>query len=264
MIKKTIFLFVFLISNTVFSQTINLDTYQYIVVADKFDFLKESDQYKTSSLTKFLLEKKMFKVYVSKENLPEALVRNRCLGLFASVKDESSTFTTKLLLEFKDCKGNVVYTSKLGTSKLKDYQKTYHEAIRNAFETMDDFVYSYNDDIQSPEKKHVKEVIIAKDISEKVVKNVMVTSKAILNSDNKKDEDILDNTLVVLYAQAIENGFQLVNTKPEVIFILLKTSLKDTFIIKDKNGYFYKNGDFWIAEYYKANKLVKEDYQVKF
>ncbi|MGY8910777.1 MAG: hypothetical protein ACKVIG_13095, partial [Flavobacteriales bacterium] len=67
MIKKTIFLLMLLVSNSLLSQQTNLNKYQYIIVADQFDFLKEVDQYQTSSLTKFLLEKKGFEVFLSNQ-----------------------------------------------------------------------------------------------------------------------------------------------------------------------------------------------------
>jgi len=40
------------------SQTKKMSDFKYIIVPNKFDFLKKSNQYQTSSLTKFLLQKK--------------------------------------------------------------------------------------------------------------------------------------------------------------------------------------------------------------
>ncbi|AOW19150.1 hypothetical protein LPB03_15350 [Polaribacter vadi] len=262
--KKTIFLLMLLVSNSLLSQQTNLNKYQYIIVADKFDFLKEVDQYQTSSLTKFLLEKKGFEVFLSNQKLPQDLNNNRCLSLFVSVKDNSSMFTIKNTIEFKDCYGKVVYSSEEGKSKYKDYKKGYQDAIRNAYESMEDFEYSFNPTLISEEKAVEKEEIIAKNISDEVVSNVVASPKVIINSEDKNTETTKGKDLTTLYAQTIENGFQLVNTKPEVIFILLKTNIKDTYLIKDKNGSFYKKDTIWVAEYYLDNKLVKEEYQVKF
>ena len=264
MIKKTIFLLMLLVSNSLLSQQTNLNKYQYIIVADKFDFLKEVDQYQTSSLTKFLLEKKGFEVFLSNQKLPQDLNNNRCLSLFVSVKDNSSMFTIKNTIEFKDCYGKLVFSSEEGKSKYKDYKKGYQDAIRNAYESMEDFEYSFNPTLISEEKAVEKEEIIAKNISDEVVSNVVVSPKVIINSEVKNTETTEGKDLTTLYAQTIENGFQLVNTKPEVIFILLKTNIKDTYLIKDKNGSFYKKDTIWVAEYYLDNKLVKEEYQVKF
>lgn len=261
MIKKISFILFLLMSISLNSQETNFDKYQYIVVSDRFEFLNESDQYQTSSLTKFLLKKKGFKVFLSNEKLPKDLNSNRCLGLFADVKEESSMFSIKNIIEIKDCYGKVLYASKTGSSKIKTYKKGYQEAIRNAFETMEDFEYSYNASFVDDDTQ--KQETIVKNNSDKVIDTV-ITPKTIVISDVKNEVINQKNDVTTLYAQAIENGFQLVNTKPEVVFILLKTNVKDVFVIKDKNGNFYKKGTNWIAEYYENNKLVKKEFQVRF
>ena len=43
MIKKATFFLVLLMSSSLFSQQINLDKYQYIIVSNKFDFVKDTD-----------------------------------------------------------------------------------------------------------------------------------------------------------------------------------------------------------------------------
>jgi hypothetical protein len=68
----------------------------------------------------------------------------------------------------------------------------------------------------------------------------------------------------VLYAQTKNNGFQLVNTALEVVFLILKTNVKNVFIIHDKNGILYKCGENWIAEFYENNQLITKEYQIKF
>ncbi|MFT7331281.1 MAG: hypothetical protein ACI848_001359, partial [Roseivirga sp.] len=67
-----------------------------------------------------------------------------------------------------------------------------------------------------------------------------------------------------LYAQPNENGFQLINLKPAVVFLILKTNIKDVFIISNKNGVLYKKGPSWIAEFYENGTLVEKKYQLKF
>jgi hypothetical protein len=261
MIKKTAFLLVLLISSSLFSQQINLDKYQYIIVPDKFDFLKETDQYQTSSITKFLLKKKGFKVFLSNEQLPEEIRNNRCLALFASVKDESGMFTIKNTIEIKDCYGVLLLSSEVGKSKDKDYRKGYQEAIRKAYETMTDFEYSYNSSLVDVKKVEKKEVVIA----DKVITTtpvVMVTSD--VKIETIKEKTIVATTVDVLYAQTTNNGYQLVNTTPEVVLSILKTNVKDVFIINDKNGILYKLGNNWVAEFYENNLLVTKEYQIKF
>ena len=71
--KITILLFLLSVSLSAFSQTEKLNAYKYIIVADKFEFVKTVDQYQTSSLTKFLLKKNGFDVFLSNEDLPKDL-----------------------------------------------------------------------------------------------------------------------------------------------------------------------------------------------
>ncbi|PQJ80960.1 hypothetical protein BTO18_08535 [Polaribacter porphyrae] len=256
--KKVVFLFFFLISISTTAQGINLDKYKYVIVADKFDFLKSSDQYKTSSLTKFLFKKKAFKVFLSNEDLPKELNDNRCLALFASVKNESSMFRIKNSIIIKDCYGKVIYTSKIGISKIKDYERGYQEAIRNAYNSMEeDFIYSYKEPSLNTVNTTnvVKKAIVKKDAVK--VNLPVVEEKVIVKND-------INSTIETLYAQPKENGFQLINLTPEVVFILLKTNTKDVFIIKGKNGTLTKKGENWIAEFYENNKLVIKTYNIKF
>ncbi len=252
MIKKTLFFLTLFMSISLFSQQSEFDKYQYIIVQSKFEFLKSADQFQTSSLLKFLLKKKGFKVFLSNEKLPQLLNNNRCLSLSASIIDNSSMLSIKNTIELKDCYGKVLYTSKVGKSRNKDYKKGYHEAIRRAFDSMTDFEYDYDSSIA-----------INKGVTKGKAAVVKVTSKIVKTLEIKK-EIVTSKDSVILYAQENANGFQLINTKPEVIFIILKTNVKNVFVIKDKNGIFYKVGEIWVAEYYENTQFVEKQYQVKF
>ena len=232
-------------------QELKLDNYKYIIVADKFHFVKEVDGFQTSSLTKFLLEKKGFQVFLSNENFPDELSQNKCNNtLFADVKDESDFLTTKSIIVLNDCKGNNIYTSKVGKSKLKEYKKAYQASIRSAFDSMTDFIYSNKPSEKSlitPEITIIDKIVVTPDpVTQK--KEVV---REILPSEN-------------LYAQPIPNGFQLVNTTPEVVYVLLKTGVKDVFLLKDKTGIVYKSAEKWFVEFYQNEMLVTKELKVKF
>ncbi|MBG7613541.1 hypothetical protein IU405_14900 [Polaribacter sp. BAL334] len=232
-------------------QEINLDKYKYIIVSDKFHFVKEVDGYQTSSLTKFLLEKKGFQVFLSNENFPDELSQNKCNNaLFADVKDESDFLTTKSIIVLNDCKGKNIYTSKVGKSKLKEYKKAYQASIRSAFDSMTDFIFSYKTSEKSlitPEITKIDKIVV---IPDSVTQKKEVV-REILPSEN-------------LYAQPIPNGFQLVNTTPEVVYVLLKTGVKDIFLLKDKMGIVYKSAEKWFVEFYQNEMLVTKELKVKF
>lgn len=245
---KRILLIALFISTASFAQK-SINNYKYIIVPSKFDFVKEKDKYQTSSLTKFLFNKYGFTAFLDDENLPDEIANNRCLALTGTVKDESGMFTTKSVIELTDCYNKVVFTSKEGRSKEKEYKKAYQEAIRDAFKSIEALKYTY---------VPLQEDVVTKEVPAVAVVPTVVESKVaevVEKPANAKEQ---------LFAQPITNGFQLVNMKPEVVFQVLKTNVKDVFVIKDKNGILYKNGNSWFAEYYTNDGKVIEEYQVKF
>ncbi|WP_040396262.1 hypothetical protein [Aquimarina agarilytica] len=126
LISGIIFIF---FSITAFAQVLN--DYKYVMVPAQFTFQKEEHQYNFNRLTKFLLEKYDFDAIIQGENLPENL--NGCEALLANVVKGKGFLKTMLTLELKDCKGQVLFRSIDGVSREKDFKKSYHEAIRNAF-----------------------------------------------------------------------------------------------------------------------------------
>ncbi|WP_275315187.1 hypothetical protein [Tenacibaculum bernardetii] len=246
--NKLLFIFLML-SASIFAQK-KINNYKYVIVPKKFDFVKKDDQYQTSSLTKFLFNKYGFTAILSDEKLPKDLSKNRCLALIVSVRDNSGLFTTKSTIEFKDCFNNVVFSSKEGKSNQKDYKKAYHESLRDAFKSIEALKYSY---VPFKGEEVDESVLSINETKPKVIEATIVV------------ENIVNETKATsLYAQSIPNGFQLVNTKPEVIFQILITNVKDVFILKDKNGILYQSNGIWIAEYYKESIKVIEKYEVKF
>lgn len=248
--KQLLFLLAFaLASTTFFSQEKKISDYEFIIVPQKFGFLKKVDQYQTSSLTKFLLKKNGFTVILDSEQYPEALKKDRCKALLASVVEESSMFKTKVSITFKDCFNKVVYTSKVGTSKLKDFKGSYQEAIRNAHQSMEEVVSNplknSNTIVQAQKTSIPKESVSIHQVKENV--SLSTTDKNIL-----------------LYAQPIKNGYQLIDKKPAVLFIALKTSVPNYYILKDKAGVLFKKDELWFVEYYNNDTLISKEYQIKF
>lgn len=274
MIKKITTIFIFLIAVSFYGQQKKINNFKYVIVPERFDFLKHTDQYQTSSLTKFLLKKKGFTVFLSNEKLPNDLLKNRCLALTADVVDASGMLSIKNRIELKDCYGNIIYTSKEGKSKEKDYKKGYHEAIRKAYDSMEDLEYSY----KPLEGNLIKKKVVREEVIAAPVRKILPVKKELpvksVNTEKstvplKATKSIAKNTELtitknVLYAQAVENGFQLVDTKPSLVFKALRTKVKDVYILQDKNGILYKTGNDWVAEYYNNTTLVVEKYQIKF
>jgi len=236
----------------VFGQEKKVNNYKFIVVPDKFDFLKQKDEYKTSSLTKFLLKKNGFTVVLNSEQYPKDLIDNPCSGLKALVLDKSSMFKVKVIIELRDCSNRLLYTSDEGVSKLKEYKKGFQEAIRNAHASMNDVVYEPF--LLEPIGKDKKNMKLELELP--VINNIEEAAQV-----SPTNNIALDGTL---YAQPKENGFQLINLKPQVVFVILNTSIKGVFVIKDKNGLLYKKGENWIAEFYEGVEIVVKKYNIKF
>ena len=261
---KNIVIILFLIFSNFLVLGQKVNNYKYIVVSEKFNFLNENNQYQTSSLTKFLLEKNGFTVVLDSEQYAKELINNPCKGLKVGVVDKSSMFKTKLVIEFKDCYNKLIYTSGEGESRQKDYKRSFQEAIRNAHKTISNLKYEpvkdqfkIEQNISVIDKPAVNKKLETINSNEKVLEIVRKTR-------NKTEIKNTTTEVKTLYAQPNNNGFQLINLKPAVVFILLKTNVDEVFIIKDKNGVLYKKDFFWIAEFYKDGKMLVEKYEIKF
>lgn len=236
---KKITILVFLFTVVAFSQKKSVNNYKYVVVPETYDFLKSKNQYQVNDLTKFLFKKYGFIAFYSSNNLPKDFQKDRCSALYADVKKLSGFLTLKLQVELKDCDNKVIFISKVGRSKEKEYKKAYHESLRRAFISLKELNYSY----VSLSKNEVEIV--------KVQPKVEETKKEIITNYS------------VLYAQPKEYGFQLVDTKPSIVFQIETTGKKDVFILKNKKGIFYKNNTEWIAEFYENNVKQVKKYQLK-
>jgi hypothetical protein len=141
--KKILFI-LFVISGTinVFGQELN--EYKYIIVPESFELSKEKNQFQLNALTKFLFKKYGFETLMKTEEKPRDLQENYCLGLNAKVKDNSGLFVTKLVLQLEDCRGNIVFETKEGRSRKKDFKAAYHEALRDAFSDVEELNYQFN------------------------------------------------------------------------------------------------------------------------
>ena len=284
-----------------FAQT-NLNNYKYVIVPNKYDFLKEKDQYRLNSLTQFLFNKYGFQALIEGEKYPEDLMKNRCLALKSDLVKDSGMFKTKLVVELKDCNDQVVYTSEIGESREKEYDKAYNEAVRNAFQSIEALNYKYkpsatittaasqevevvpNNNQVAKEIQQLKEEIesLKKEkevVVEKAEPKVTMVSKVeekqdpVVKASTKEVPVIAVKTVTttekvevsgVLYAQAIENGFQLVDSSPKVVYRIKKTSIADVFMVENKSATLYKKGDNWILEYYEDNVLKQDILNIKF
>jgi len=285
---KYILITVLVLSSGIIIGQRSLNEYKYVTVPNKFDFLKSDNQFQLNSLTKFLFKKEGFQTLFGGDVRPEELIKNSCLGLTTKVNNTSGLLNTKLVIELVNCRNETVFTSTEGRSKEKDYKKGYHEALRKAFKSITDLNYSYEPvkELVVPETQvekekvtipeEVKEVVAVKESNEvaKAIK-IKAEDKAINSIEEQEVKDINNEVVVkelteleastnLLYAQANPYGLQLVDNTPKAVYILLKTSRADVYILKNKNGILFKKDNQWIVEYYEMGELVKLVLEIKF
>ena len=234
---------------TAYSQN-TINNYKYVLVPEKFDFLREENQYGLNNLAKLLLEEKGFTTFVGNKELPPEVTANKCSALQAEVVQKKSLFVTNLTLLLKDCQGNVIFKSKEGKSREKEFHPAYNLALRDAFSSLDDVPYKYDSTAATQPQQ-------AAPPSPAPAPAPTVPAPAAPS---------ITETTGTLYAQATSNGYQLIDTTPKKVLTLLKTSMEDYFIAEDGaiNGIVFKKNGEWIYEYYKDSKLVSQKLQIKF
>ncbi|MET4142336.1 hypothetical protein ABIB30_004737 [Pedobacter sp. UYP1] len=259
--KRYILLLLLFISFSGYAQhTIN--NYKYVLVPEKFSFLKEQDQYRLNTLAKFLLAEKGFDAYFDNFDLPTAIANNKCDALHAEVLEKKGMFTTNLTLLLKDCKGNIVFKSKEGKSREKEYKTSYNLALRDAFTSLDEVKYAYNGTVNSQDQQ-VATTITAVNAP---VATATVPVSAVVVTPAKTVAVETNQAAGTLYAQPTANGYQLIDTTPKKVLTLLKTSVQDYFIADNgtANGIVLKKNGEWFFEYYKDDKLMAEKLLIKF
>jgi len=238
--------FLLLVSFAITAHSQNtINNYKYVLVPERFDFLKTEDQYGLNSLAKSLLEGEGFVAFMSNGTLPADIAPNRCNALKLELVERKTFFVTALTLVLKDCLGNTIYKSQEGKSREKEWQPAYSEALRNAFSSLNTLHYKY--DSTTPPQ-----------VVQTPVSTVPATTAA-------APAVVADNSNV-LYAQANANGYQLVDTTPKKVMVLLKTSQPDNFIADDgtsKGIVFRRNGE-WFFEYYANDQLVSRKLNIRF
>jgi hypothetical protein len=234
--KKIVLLFVLF----TYSFSIAQENYKYVIVPKKFSFFSHENEYNTSSMTKAFFEKEGFVVYYDTDEFPVELVNNSCLALFANPLNTNNMFITKINFELKDCTNKIIYTSIQGSSREKEYQKSYNESFRMALAAMKGQLNFMNNSNAIIEKETVTATPIA------------------FESKNDSNER--------LTAIAIQNGYRLVDSVPTVIYELLATSIENVFTAKKGtiSGTFLKKNTGWYFEYYQNDQLVSEKVEVKF
>ena len=219
----------------------NLDDYKYVTVPDRFDFLKTADQYQLNSLTEFLLTKNGFIVLGNLDYYPSDLTENRCLMLDLNIKKIKSFLKTKLELQFKNCKNEIVFTSDVGVSNEKDFKKAFHEALRESFISITNANYNF---------------------SKKSFASNLKTKKLMPDESLENDTSLIktkiDNKNYKVIVVPTNYGYDVVGGNKNILLSLYQTTCDNLYIIDKLPGTAYKRGNRWVREYIKDKKTIIE------
>ena len=283
--KKILFILTFIIG-TISSFAQDLDQYKYIIIPEKFEFSKEENQYQLNALTKFLFEKYGFETLMKSEQKPLDLQKNYCLGLTASVKDNSGLFVTKLVVQLEDCRGNIVFESKEGRSRIKEFKDAHHEALRDAFSAIKELNYEYDpSEVSAPTASETKEAPQAVEKAEvaqtEPETEPVKTSEEIETPTTAPAEVVVENPMAknasakelnfekdgINYSlEKSDSGYSFYQENSEEPFaVLAKSGGQNSFIYKSLTrqgvAYFDEGGNL-IVEYLDAeNKSVEVVYK---
>jgi len=273
--KKLSVLFAILFTAITYGQK-TVNDYKYVIIPEKYEFSKEKNQYQLNALTKFLLEKYGFTTVMKSAEKPAELQSNNCLALEADVQNNSGLFVTKMVLQLKDCYGNVVYASDEGRSREKDYKAAYHEALRDAFTSLEDLNYSYNEDpivAETPKKEPKVIASTTTQVSnaeeeevEAVEENEMDVEDATIATTEGK---FYTNDNAVYFLKENEAGYGFYQKgMAEPFAMLIASDGSDNFIYnsltKQGMAYFADNGDLIIEIFDRqTSKTVKTTYKLQ-
>lgn len=248
-----------------------INNYKYVLVPQRFDFLKQDDQYGLNNTTKLLLEQKGFTVFWTSGDLPQSLAANRCSALVTEVTQRKAMFSTNLTVVLKDCSGNIIFKSREGKSREKEYFIAYDHALRDALLSLNDVPYKYDSTLSAQSQSQAQPQPQSQSQSQA---QPQPQSQSQPQPQPQQPAATPAATpaaapatlTAALYAQPIPNGYQLVDTTPKKVLTLLKTSIPDYFLAQagSSNGVVFKKDGEWFFEYYKDDKLVSQKLDIKF
>ena len=235
----------------------DINNYKYVLLPQKFDFLKEVDQYRLNTRARYLLKTNGFNVYYNNERFPKDLAVNNCLAIKANVVEVSTLFKTKLKIEFRDCYNEVIFVSDAGSSKEKLMNNAYIEALTKTFKSIESLNYSYQPEksqvvsSNTLMKNSVEAIIEEKSTNEKVETNKSVENKIKANN--------------VLKAFPTKNGYALKDSKGNTIHQVLKSQRDDMYFLSNNEGVLYrKDGNKWVREFMKDDVVTTEILYIEF
>lgn len=276
--KKLIILCIFITFAIKSEAQSSLNNYKYVVIPLQYEFLKGKDTYRLNTVTRVLFKDEGFNVYFNEEQLPEDLFNDRCLALYADVKEVKGGFRkTKLEIILKDCNGKLVLKSDVGQSGENNHEKRYREALTDAFKSIEKLNYSYDarEQQEAATEEKVAEITIEKnDDSEMVMKvedlkeeKEIEKEKPVVIAKAEKEEvkiAIISKDTNRLTARSIPQGYEVLNAESTIVMTLLKTAAEGVFIVQGEDAIVFKSGIKWMYSSNNGTLSDSKELDIKF
>jgi hypothetical protein len=214
--------------------------FQKILLPTRFDFQSEENEYRVSSIIKNELEKKGYEVFYA-DGKVKVNYNDRCEYASVDVIRMSTTLRTRMYVQLKDCDGKVLFQTPDEFSKEKHRPKAHSEAL----------LMCLNHIPNAP-----KERLPYKQISKQDTERTSVTEIS-SKTDTYWSE-------IQLYAQKLNDGYQLVDTTPKVLLRATPTSVSNVYLATGLvNGIITITDGKWFLEYQKEGTSAKVQLNVK-
>lgn len=254
--KNLISVLVFtLISCFSFSQS-SINDYEMAIIPAKFVFQKTENEYRINTTIKAFLKQKGFDAYVSSDVLPEGFLDYNCNKLTVNAIEENTLFSTKIKIEFKDCKNVVLFTTDLGESRTKDLAQAFNQALLATLKSFDKAKYKFSGKTYYNEEAQEK-------LKSRDVENISTEITKVTKSENGVIYEKVDK---VEKSEPKEVFVKVVNKINNEELILCQTTRSAIYLcnLNGKNGIVFAKNDIWFFEYLDYGKLVSEKLDIKF
>lgn len=120
----------------------SLNNYKYVIVDNQYEFQNEANEYRLNEMMVFEIKKRGIEAFRNTTVLPEDMNLGTCNALTLRV-NKIGGLRVKMTLEFVNCSDEVVFTTKEGIGRTKNFEIAYREALRDAMSSLDELEYVY-------------------------------------------------------------------------------------------------------------------------
>ncbi len=234
----------------------SLNDYNMAIIPARFDFQKQDNQYRINSTIKAFLQQKGFEVYLSSDDLPEGFMDYNCNKVVVKAVEENAVFVTKLKVEFRDCKGKLLFTTDLAETREKDFAKAYNQVLLKTLSTFSKANYRYSGKTYFDEEADEK-------IKNRDVENVSQEVTKVIKSEKEIKYEKIGNPVKM---EKNQSYIKVVNAANQKEVALYKTSKPNLYLstYNGRSGVVVSRENVWFFEYIDGDKVTSEKLDIKF